>query len=557
MNQSTLSLGVEAVGMAAFDAGIKGAFGYPGTPSTEGFECVEALIQAADDGRVAQWAANEKVAYDLALGMSYAGFRALVTMKHVGLNVAMDAFVNSALTGVHGGLVVLVADDPGMHSSQNEQDSRRLAAFAGVPCLEPSTVEECYDFTLRAFALSEQLRVPVMVRLVTRLAHCRANLRRQPSAGPAGLGVAPLATVQDWVLIPSNARRRYRDLLAKGPALTTELAPMNRAIPGGSRRGVALAGLGRAYFHQVSQDYPELQAMPRLEVAAYPVDPTVESAFLAQVDEVFVFEEDHPYLEERLALRESASIHGRLDGTTPRTGELAPRILKEALGVSLPSGKNAITLELPVRAPRFCEGCGHVDAYQALQAALTLAGVPETRVFGDIGCYTLAAQEPMGAIHAVVEMGASISMALGAALAGQAPAVAVIGDSTFGHSGLPALLTAADAGANVTVVILDNRVVGMTGQQPSQALDQVERMVLGMGVASAQLQVLTPLPKQHEANVQALNAALRHPGLSVVVFRRECIQSLRRGLLRDHDREAKLAGPAACGVASCCPEALS
>jgi indolepyruvate ferredoxin oxidoreductase alpha subunit len=556
MKQSTLSLGVEAVGRAAFDAGIKGAFGYPGTPSTEGFECVEALIQAAEDGRVAQWASNEKVAYDLALGMSYAGFRALVTMKHVGLNVAMDAFTNSALTGVHGGLVLLVADDPGMHSSQNEQDSRRLAEFAGVPCLEPSTVQECYDFTLRAFALSEQLKVPVMVRLVTRLAHCRANLRRQPVVAPVGLGVAPLATVQDWVLIPSNARRRYRDLLAKQPTVTTELAPMNRLVPGTGRKGVALAGLGRAYFHQVSREYPALQALPRLELAAYPVDPALESAFLAQVDEVIVFEEDHPYLEERLTLRERAIVHGRLDGTTPRTGELTPRILKDALGLSLPTGKEAITLDLPVRAPRFCEGCGHVDAYLALQSALANLGVPETRVFGDIGCYTLAAQEPMGAIHAVVEMGASISMALGAALAGQTPAVAVIGDSTFGHSGLPALLTAADVNANVTVIILDNRVVGMTGQQPSQALDQVERMVQGMGVATEQLQVLTPLPKQHEANVQAVEAALRHPGLSVVVFRRECIQSLRRGLLKDHDREAKLAEIPACGASSCCTEAL-
>ena len=179
MVQSTLALGVEAVGCAAFDAGIKGAFGYPGTPSTEGFEAVEQLIHHAGDGRVAQWAANEKVAYDLAMGMSYAGFRTLVTMKHVGLNVAMDAYANSALTGVRGGLVLLVADDPGMHSSQNEQDSRRLAEFAWLPCLEPSTVQECYDFTLQAFERSEALQVPVMLRIVTRLAHCRAVLQRR------------------------------------------------------------------------------------------------------------------------------------------------------------------------------------------------------------------------------------------------------------------------------------------------------------------------------------------------------------------------------------------
>jgi indolepyruvate ferredoxin oxidoreductase alpha subunit len=547
MAQSTLALGVEAVGCAAFDAGIKGAFGYPGTPSTEGFEFVEAMIHAEPEGRVAHWGANEKVAYDLALGVSYAGHRTLVTMKHVGLNVAMDAYTNSALTGVRGGLVLLVADDPGMHSSQNEQDSRRLAEFAWLPCLEPSTVQECYDFTWRAFELSETLQVPVMVRLVTRLAHCRAALLRRPTLAPTGLGVAPKTTVQDWVLIPSNARRRYVDLLAKQPRMIEDLKPMNRLVSGTSRRGVAVSGMGRAYFDQLALEQPELTSLPRLDITAYPVDPQLETAFLAQVDEVFVFEEDYPVLEERLGLRGMAKVHGRLDGSVPRTGELTPRQLKNALRLETAEGKATITLDLPIRAPRFCDGCGHVDAYEAMQAALRNLGVPEARVFGDIGCYTLAAQEPLSAIHAVVEMGASISMAVGAAMAGQTPAIAVIGDSTFGHSGLPALLTAAASGVNVTVMILDNRVVGMTGQQPSQALDQVERMVLGMGIPEAQLQVLTPLPRQHEANVKAMEAALQHPGPSVVVFRRECIQSLRRGVLREHDRDMK-----ACAEQACC-----
>jgi indolepyruvate ferredoxin oxidoreductase alpha subunit len=539
MVQSTLALGVEAVGCAAFDAGIKGAFGYPGTPSTEGFEAVELLIHGAGDGRVAQWAANEKVAYDLAMGMSYSGHRTLVTMKHVGLNVAMDAYANSALTGVRGGLVLLVADDPGMHSSQNEQDSRRLAEFAWLPCLEPSTVQECYDLTFRAFELSEALQVPVMLRIVTRLAHCRAALARRKTQAPTGLGPVPEAAVQDWVLIPANARRRYVDLLDKQPRLMAEATPLNRLIPGTIRRGVALAGMGRAYFGQLLHENPALSALSRLEIAAYPVDPALEQAFLAQVDEVVVFEEDYPVLEERLGLRGTAQIRGRLDGALPRTGELSPRLLKDALGVEAPVGKAASSLELPIRAPRFCDGCGHVDAYEALKEALVQVGAPETRVFGDIGCYTLAAQEPMAAIHAVVEMGASISMAVGAALAGQNPSVAVIGDSTFGHSGLPALLTAVDSGVNVTVIILDNRVVGMTGQQPSQALDQVERMVRGMGIPDDQLQVLLPVPKQHDANVAAVTAALRHAGPSVVVFRRECIQSIRRGVLKDHDRQER------------------
>jgi len=553
MAQTSLALGVEAVGCAAFDAGIKGAFGYPGTPSTEGFEYVEGMIHAEPEGRVAQWAANEKVAYDLALGMSYAGHRSLVTMKHVGLNVAMDAYANSALTGVRGGLVLLVADDPGMHSSQNEQDSRRLAKFAWLPVLEPSTVQECYDFTWRAFELSESLQVPVMIRVVTRLAHCRGLMARRDVLAPTGLGVAPQDTIQDWVLIPSNARRRYLDLLAKLPLMAQQVAPLNRLISGTSRRGVALAGMGRAYFEQLSLEYPELLSLPRLEIAAYPMEPSLEKDLLAQVDEIFVFEEAYPVLEERLTfLRGHVAIHGKLDGALPRTGELTPRLLKEALGLKTAEAKAASDLQLPLRAPRLCEGCGHTDAFEALREALKNVGAADARVFGDIGCYTLAAQEPMNAIHAVVEMGASISMAAGAALAGQSPSVAVIGDSTFGHSGMPALLTAAASGANVTVLILDNRVVGMTGQQPSMALDQVERMVLGLGIPEAQLQVLTPLPRQHEANVQALEAALRHPGPSVLVFRRECIQSLRRGVLRDHDRELK-----ACTALAACQESHS
>ena len=550
MMDGTLALGVEAVGCAAFDAGIKGAFGYPGTPSTEGFEFVEAMIRAEPEGRVAQWAANEKVAYDLALGVSYAGHRTLVTMKHVGLNVALDAYANSALTGVRGGLVLLVADDPGMHSSQNEQDSRRLAEFAWLPCLEPSTVQECYDFTLRSFELSEALGVPVMVRLVTRLAHCRAALTRQPTLAPAGLGVVPRERVQDWVLIPSNARHRYVELLAKQPRMLQELRAMNTLVAGTGRRGVVVAGMGRAYFQQLTLEHPALAALPRLEIAAYPVDPALEAAFLMGVDEAFVFEEDYPVLEARLGLRGTCQVHGRLDGTIPRTGELTPRQLKEALALETEAGKAPSSLDLPVRAPRFCDGCGHLDAFEALQEALKNLGHAEARVFGDIGCYTLAAQEPLSALHAVVEMGASISMAVGAALAGQAPAVAVIGDSTFGHSGLPALLTAVDAGANVTLLILDNRVVGMTGQQPSQALDQVERMVLGLGVPEAQVQVLAPLPKQHMVNVRAVEEALRHPGPSVLVFRRECIQSLRRGVLKAHDREEKARLEQAC----CTPE---
>ena len=284
-----VALGVEAVAYAAFDAGIKAVFGYPGTPSTEGFERAELLIRAENAGRKAHWAANEKVAYELALGVSYAGYRTLVTMKHVGLNVAMDAFVNSALTGVQGGFVLLVADDPGMHSSQNEQDSRYLADFAHIPCLEPATGQEAYDYTRDAYGLSERLKLPVMLRLVTRLAHCRGSVARRAPDPVSSVGLPHPSEVPGWVLAPANARGQYQKLRQKLGPLLAEIGPYNRLIPGSARRGLALAGLGRALFFELAREAPSLLEWPRLEVSGLPLGGDLIDRFLGQTDEIFVF----------------------------------------------------------------------------------------------------------------------------------------------------------------------------------------------------------------------------------------------------------------------------
>jgi len=284
-----VALGVEAVAYAAFDAGIKAVFGYPGTPSTEGFERAELLIRAENAGRKAHWAANEKVAYELALGVSYAGYRTLVTMKHVGLNVAMDAFVNSALTGVQGGFVLLVADDPGMHSSQNEQDSRYLADFAHIPCLEPATGQEAYDYTRDAYGLSERLKLPVMLRLVTRLAHCRGSVARRAPDPVSSVGLPHPSEVPGWVLAPANARAQYQKLRQKLGPLLAEIGPYNRLIPGSARRGLALAGLGRALFFELAREAPSLLEWPRLEVSGLPLGGDLIDRFLGQTDEIFVF----------------------------------------------------------------------------------------------------------------------------------------------------------------------------------------------------------------------------------------------------------------------------
>jgi indolepyruvate ferredoxin oxidoreductase alpha subunit len=531
-----LALGVEAVAYAAFDAGIKAVFGYPGTPSTEGFERAEALIRAEGTDRKAHWAANEKVAYEFGLGVSYAGHRALVTMKHVGLNVAMDAFVNSAMTGVQGGSVVLVADDPGMHSSQNEQDSRYLADFANVPCLEPATVQEAYDYTYQAYALSEQLKVPVMLRLVTRVAHCRGPIARRPRLPVSSVGPPQEEDSRGWVLLPRNARRQYQKLRDKIPEMRHHMEAYNRLMPGHTRMGVVVAGLGRALFEEFGREAPHLVNAVRLEISGYPISQNLFDIFLSHCDHIFVFEESYPYIEDQLRnLAVHTRIRGRRDGTISLTGELSPREMRSALGLGQHVGKTPVAFSIPPRPPRFCDGCGHVDAYAALKEALIRVGVPDTRVFGDIGCYAMGAGEPLDAMHTCVEMGASLGMALGAAFAGLTPAVAVIGDSTFIHSGLPGLTSLAKAQANVTLLVLDNRTVAMTGQQAVETVDMVEQIAVGLGMNSSQVHTIVPLPQRHADNVAVIEAALQHDGPSVIICRRECVQALHKGVNAEHD----------------------
>lgn len=531
-----LTLGVEAVAYAAFDAGIKAVFGYPGTPSTEGFERAEALIREEAAGRRAHWAANEKVAYELGLGVSYTGHRVLVTMKHVGLNVAMDAFVNSAMTGVQGGFVVLVADDPGMHSSQNEQDSRYLADFANVPCLEPATVQEAYDCTRRAYDLSERLKVPVMLRLVTRVAHCRGPIERRAGLPVRSVGLPQGEDRRGWVLLPRNAREQYQKLRDKIPEMRHGMEAYNRLVPGRTRMGVVVAGMGRALFAELGREAPHLLDAVRLEISGYPISQNLFDIFLSQCDHILVFEESYPYIEDQLRNHAvHTRIRGRRDGTISLTGELAPREMRSALGLGQEVGKTPVPIAAPPRPPRFCDGCGHVDAYAALKEALARVGAPDARVFGDIGCYAMGAGEPLDAMHTCVEMGASLGMALGAAFAGLTPAVAVIGDSTLIHSGLPGLTALARTTANVTLIVLDNRTVAMTGQQPVETVDMAEQIAVGLGMDPAQVTTIVPLPRHHAANVAALEAALRHQGPSVVVCRRECVQALHRGVNAEHD----------------------
>lgn len=521
-----LLLGDEALAQGALDAGLSGCYAYPGTPSTEITEYIQASAEARERNVHRQWSANEKCAMEEALGMSYAGKRTLVCMKHVGLNVAADGFVNAAITGVHGGLIVAVADDPSMHSSQNEQDSRFYAKFAGIPCLEPSNQQEAYDMAFAGFALSERLQVPVMMRLTTRLSHSRANVTQQACLPERGL-----SRPQDpsrFVLLPAIARINYEKLLAKQAdfVAAAEASPFNAWIEGSDTSlGIITTGIA---FNYLMECFPERDCPhPILKISQYPLPTAQLRRMVETCDRVLLLEEGAPFVEEMLhgPLGPRETILGRMTGALPRTGELNPELVAKALGRKDVKERSGSVL-LRMRPPRLCDGCPHICSYNALLEVLKPHG--KGHVFSDIGCYTLGALPPFSAIDTCIDMGASIAAAKGAADAGLRPAVAVIGDSTFTHSGLTPLLDAVWENTPMTVFILDNETTGMTGGQQSSANGKIEQICTGLGVDPAHIRTLDPLPKQHDENVRVLEAEIAYDGLSVVIARRECIQTLRR-----------------------------
>lgn len=536
-----LQLGDEAVAQGAIDAGIAGAFSYPGTPATEIFEHIE---RVAADGSLparhisAQWSANEKVAYEEALGMSYAGKRALVSMKHVGLNVAADPFINSALTGVNAGLVLVVADDPGMHSSQNEQDSRYYGEMAQVPVFEPATQQEAYDLTRFAFEYSEEIRLPVMIRLVTRLAHSRANVTTRPPADGAGNGKPrPRPSADDWTLVPSVARRRFRGLLQMQGRLLedSEAAPENRLTLLG-KRGVIAAGIAHNYVMEALDGAGDVSV---LKIGRYPLPVALIRKLVDHCGEILVVEDGYPYVERRLngvLGLPGKAIKGRLTGDLPVTGELTPDSVAAALGRP-GRGAAAAVPDLAARPPQLCTGCPHADSFKALVEAV--ADTADPILFSDIGCYTLGVMPPYRAVHACVDMGASIAMAHGAARAGAHPVLCTIGDSTFGHSGMTGLIGAARDDADMTVIILDNSTVAMTGTQESfTSGERLLAVLRGLGVKEEHLHVIEPVPSKHRENVELIRKEVLHRGLSVIVPARPCIHVKRR------QRAAVLAGAA-------------
>ncbi len=524
--QKLLLLGDEAIAQAGIDAGMSGIFAYPGTPSTEITEFVRVSAEAKEKGVVASWSANEKTAAEAALGMSYAGKRSMTAMKHVGLNVAADVFLNASITGANGGIIFVVADDPSMHSSQNEQDSRVYGKFAMIPILEPSNQQEAYDMVHEGFDLSEKYKVPVMLRITTRLAHSRAGVVRKDSR-PQNQFKLP-ENLRQFVLLPAIARKQYQRLLDQQDAFQNESEKSGwNTHTEGEDKSMGIIACGLAYNYLL-ENYPDRKIpFPVVKISQYPLPHKIIEKLYDQCYRILVLEEGYPVVEEMMKgfMNQGKEINGRLDGTLPRAGELNPNIVGKAIG--FPQEELA---EIPAlvakRPPSLCKGCSHIDSFLGLNEAIAEYG--KGRVFSDIGCYTLSALPPFESINTCVDMGASITMAKGAADAGMKPSVAVIGDSTFTHSGMTGLLDAVNEKTNITVIILDNATTGMTGGQPSSAYGRIDDICKGIGVEEEHIRVIKPLRKNHEENIKVMKEELAYEGVSVIIPRRECIQTLNK-----------------------------
>ncbi|MEG1562444.1 MAG: thiamine pyrophosphate-dependent enzyme [Bacteroides sp.] len=521
-----LLLGDEAIAQAALDAGLSGVYAYPGTPSTEITEYIQSAPITGERNIHSRWSANEKTAMEAALGMSFVGKRAMVCMKHVGMNVAADCFINSAITGVKGGLIVIAADDPSMHSSQNEQDSRFYGDFALIPMYEPSNQQEAYDMIYNGFEWSEKIGEPLLVRMVTRLAHSRSGVERQPQKPQNGIAFSD--DPRQFILLPGNARKRYKMLLSHQDAFiqASEESPYNVYTDGPNKKlGIIACGIG---YNYLMENYPNGCEYPVLKIGQYPLPKKQIKQLIEACDEILVLEDGQPFVEKQLKgyLGIGLKVKGRLDGTLSQDGELTPDSVARAVGKE---NKSIFTIPAVVemRPPALCEGCGHRDMYTTLTEVLR-AEYPLHKVFSDIGCYTLGANAPFNAINSCVDMGASITMAKGAADGGLYPSVAVIGDSTFTHSGMTGLLDCVNENTDLTLVISDNETTAMTGGQDSAGTGRIESICIGLGVDPAHIRVLTPLKKNYEEMKQVIRQELNYHGISVIIPRRECIQTLAR-----------------------------
>ncbi len=533
--------GNEAIARGAFEAGVRLAAAYPGTPSTEILETLAERFPSI----YSQWSPNEKVAYEVGIGSSLGGARTIVTMKHVGLNVAADPFMTHAYTGVNAGFVIVSADDPEMHSSQNEQDNRYFAKFAAVPMLEPADSQESKDMTVTALELSEIFDTPVLLRVTTRISHSKGIVELgDPVAGPKKKFVKDAAK---YVMIPAHAKRRHIVVAERLEKLRkfSEETPMNSIETNGSRIGIITGGVSYQYAKEVmpEADYLKLGM-------SYPLPLKKIAAFVAAHDRVLLIEELEPFYEEQI---KAAGIKVEGKEFFGIQGELSPHRVAEGLhsaGVIEKPGAAEIppVADMFPRPPALCPGCPHRGAFMALRKL----GVAVT---GDIGCYTLGALQPLKALDSCICMGASIGNAIGMEKVQgyEKGVVAVIGDSTFLHSGVTGLMDAVYNRSNVTVIILDNRATAMTGGQmhpgtgktlmgqPAHEID-IRALVKALGVKNYR----EGDAYDYEGMQEIIKEEVAKPGPSVIHTTRPCVLMPKRIMDEPYVIDAELCN--ACGV---------
>jgi len=542
--------GNEALALGAYHAGVKVATAYPGTPSTEIMETFSRFNDI-----YAEWSTNEKVAMEVAIGASYAGVRSMVSLKQVGLNVATDPFMAAAITGVNGGLVIICADDPGIHSSQGEQDNRHYARLAKIPMLEPADSQEAYDLMGYAFDISELFDTPVMLRTTTRVSHSKSVVSYCESHEITESKPEFIYNMQKYVMLPVNARFRHvlvEERLVKAAAYA-ENFPLNRIIWGENRIGVITSGVAYQYAREV---FPQASFL-KLGMT-YPVSENLVKQFASKVDEIIVVEELDPFLQETIQAM-GVKVSGK--EYIPRVGELDPDVLEEAaikagwITSDSPREKIEMAKGLPKRPPLFCPGCPHTGVFFTLSGIgqrLKLPGAKEKPlddspiiITGDIGCYTLGAYPPFSAMDTTACMGASIGKALGMEKAGiSKKVVAVIGDSTFMHSGITGLVNAVYNDGKITVVILDNGTTAMTGHQehPGTGITVqgketqkvvLENIVRGIGITDVKVVDAFNLKEIRSS----IRSAMQSEELSVVIVRGDCAVRVKRSGARAVDAE--------------------
>ncbi|MFC1934703.1 indolepyruvate ferredoxin oxidoreductase subunit alpha [Chloroflexota bacterium] len=524
--------GNEALALGTYHAGGSVAVAYPGTPSTE---ILETLAEFSDI--YAEWSTNEKVAMEVAMGASYAGVRAIVSMKHVGLNVASDPFMAASTTGVNAGLVIVCADDPGMHSSQNEQDTRHYGKLAKVPVLEPTDSQEAYDLMAYAFDISERFDTPVLVRSTTRISHSKSVvMTEQKRPGPKGKPSFPYNKAK-YVMLPVSARARHplvEERLVK-LANYAETSPLNQVIWERQNLGVVTSGIAYQYAREV---FPEASFL-KLGMT-YPLPRNLIRDFAARVARLIVIEELDPFLQETI---QSMGIQAAGKEFIPRVGELNVNIIEESSRqagwiTSAPRRQVAHKIpDLPGRPPLLCPGCPHTGIFfvlssigQRAKPKSTSPPEPKLVITGDIGCYTLGAYPPLNALDTTACMGASIGQAHGMEKAGiGTKVIAVIGDSTFIHSGITSLVNAVYNSSQITIIILDNGTTAMTGQQdhPGTGITAqgeetsalaLENLARGIGVKDVRILDAFDLT----ALRTGVRSALDNPEISVIIVRGTC-----------------------------------